>query len=103
MHRDIQLESALAVFTPPLHRSPNSRASRVGEDLERVVANSAGGRMYPFELVEDPSESVVDAVIVEDIGHVASDLANLLSASNPTSQLPRASLTSSTAHISLSL
>ena len=45
--------------------------------------------MYPFELVEDPSESVVDAVIVEDIGHVASDLASLRSASNPTSQLPR--------------
>jgi len=44
--------------------------------------------MYPFELLEDPSESVADAVIVKDIGHVASDLANLRSASNPTSQLP---------------
>jgi hypothetical protein len=98
-----RLDSALAVFTSPLQRSPNARACRVGEDLERVVADRAGGRMYPFELLEDPSESVVDAVIVEDIGHVASDLANLLSASNPTSQLPRASLTSSTAHISLSL
>jgi hypothetical protein len=39
--------------------------------------------MYPFELVEDPSESVVDAVIVEDIRHVASDLANLRCASKP--------------------
>jgi hypothetical protein len=44
--------------------------------------------MYPFELLDDPSESVVDAFIVKDIGHVASDLANLRSASNPTSQLP---------------
>lgn len=37
--------------------------------------------MYPFELLEDPSEGVVDAVIVKDIRHVASDLANLRSAS----------------------